>query len=519
MITIRKTESTDIEAALEVYAIAKQYMRRSGNANQWAGEYPGRADIARDIAAGNSYVGVDSNGRIRFVFAFILGEDSTYHYIEGGQWLNSAPYGTIHRIASDGSTARVVEAACRFCSRICANIRIDTHADNQPMQTALLRCGFTRCGIIYLADGAPRVAFQKVWQRPRLWLFNPENDIALAHGSARFTPPMAAVQLARSGATLPFWLADKGDRVLCRGVNDRWLADIQSRFGIEAEPWDGSTDLAPSPWGWSHAARQTFIEAGFDPSQLPSDNELDTLRRLSHRRTSALVANALQPLLPFAIWPAAREAFTTDDIAAAVAAGPCVVKAPWSSSGRGIAFVDADTLPKQLSRFAGTIRRQGSVMVERQARRLLDFAMLFDYSYGHCQFVGYSVFDTMTTGAYTGNYVEPQDRLLDRITAHVPAEHIVRLQTAMPQALAATLGTDYRGPVGVDMLVADTPDGPMLHAVVEVNLRYTMGRVAIALHQRTGRVGRFTITPGTASTTSSAICLTPPGADFAFTLQ
>lgn len=517
MITIRKTELTDIDAALAVYALAKQYMRRCGNLHQWTGEYPGRGDVARDIAAGNSYVGIDADGRVRFVFAFILGEDSTYNYIEGGQWLSDAPYGTIHRIASDGSTSRVVEAACRFCSRICPNIRIDTHADNQPMQTALLRCGFTRCGVIYLADGAPRVAFQKLWQRPRLWLFNPENDIALAHGTARFTPPMAAVQLARSGAALPFWLADKGDRVLCRGINDRWLADIQSRFGIEAEPWDGSTDLDPSPWGWSHATRQTFADAGFPADRLPSDSELNTIRTLSHRRTSALVANALQPLLPFPIWPAAREAFTTDDIAAEVAAAPCVVKAPWSSSGRGIAFVDADTLPKQLSRFAGTIRRQGSVMVERQARRLLDFAMLFDYAYGLCQFVGYSVFDTMSTGAYTGNYVEPQAQLLSRITAYVPADHIAQLQTALPKALTATLGADYCGPVGVDMLVADTHAGPMLHAVVEVNLRYTMGRVALALHQRIGRVGRFTITPGTVS--AEGLPLTPPGTDFAFTLQ
>ena len=68
------------------------------------------------------------------------------------------------------------------------------------------------------------------------------------------------------------------------------------------------------------------------------------------------------------------------------------------------------------------------------------------------------------------------------------------------------------------MLVADTPDGPMLHAVVEVNLRYTMGRVAIALHQRTGRVGRFTITSASAATAPSALSLTQPGTDFAFTL-
>lgn len=43
---------------------------------------------------------------------------------------------------------------------IAQNIRIDTHADNKTMQHLIEADGFTRCGIIYIADGTPRIAYQ-----------------------------------------------------------------------------------------------------------------------------------------------------------------------------------------------------------------------------------------------------------------------------------------------------------------------------------------------------------------------
>ena len=40
------------------------------------------------------------------------------------------------------------------------HLRIDTHADNEPMLNAVKRYGFKHCGVIYVADGSPREAFQ-----------------------------------------------------------------------------------------------------------------------------------------------------------------------------------------------------------------------------------------------------------------------------------------------------------------------------------------------------------------------
>lgn len=160
-VEIRLSTSKDIDRIMAVYESAKKFMRSHGNMTQWTGGYPSREVILNDIVHGNHYMGIDANGDILMVFSFILGEDPTYKVIEGGSWLNDRPYGTIHRIASTGIKGGMLKECVRFCSALTDNIRVDTHADNADMQRAIKHAGFSYCGIIFLADGSPRIAFQK----------------------------------------------------------------------------------------------------------------------------------------------------------------------------------------------------------------------------------------------------------------------------------------------------------------------------------------------------------------------
>lgn len=43
----------------------------------------------------------------------------------------------------------------------CPSVRIDTHRDNVIMHHILSNYGFKRCGVIHLANGDPRDAYQK----------------------------------------------------------------------------------------------------------------------------------------------------------------------------------------------------------------------------------------------------------------------------------------------------------------------------------------------------------------------
>ena len=151
----------ELDQIMDVYARARAFMAQNGNPTQWGDDYPPRELIEEDILSNRLFVCV-INGELEAVFAFILGEDPTYKTIEGGHWLNDGPYGTLHRLASAGHRKGVGRLVIDWCLEHCESLRADTHADNKVMQHVLESNGFTRCGIIHLANGSPRIAYQKL---------------------------------------------------------------------------------------------------------------------------------------------------------------------------------------------------------------------------------------------------------------------------------------------------------------------------------------------------------------------
>jgi hypothetical protein len=160
MFTIRPATEGDLPRILKIYAHARSFMVQSGNATQWVNGYPQPELLTQDIAEKQLYV-LCKDEYIHGVFVFFIGEDPTYLNMEGGSWRTDAPYGVIHRIASDGSGG-IFPAALAFCRNRIGHIRIDTHRDNLPMQHVLDKAGFSRRGTIHLSDGSPRIAYDLI---------------------------------------------------------------------------------------------------------------------------------------------------------------------------------------------------------------------------------------------------------------------------------------------------------------------------------------------------------------------
>ena len=158
---IRQAASSDLSRIMVIYAHARRFMAEHGNPTQWGNTRPTEADISARIARNELFVLEDSDG-IHGVFAFILGEDPTYHVIENGHWLSDAPYGTIHAVASDGCTHGLLTQVAAYCLQATRHLRIDTHPDNLIMQHVITKNGFTKCGIIHVADGSPRFAYERL---------------------------------------------------------------------------------------------------------------------------------------------------------------------------------------------------------------------------------------------------------------------------------------------------------------------------------------------------------------------
>lgn len=308
----------------------------------------------------------------------------------------------------------------------------------------------------------------------RLHLFNPENDLALAAGIERYTPPAAAVRLSRAGQLLPAWLAGSGDAILVtdeRAAEEADRLNVRFGLGIRAVTEAPADVVACSPWGWSRAARRRLIDAGVSLAKLPSDGWLDTHRCLSSRLSTVELSNALGIEPPVV-------ARTPGEAVAAVAANEAsglasFMKMPWSSSGRGV-FPTARMNPAMVERRAADIiRSQSAVIIEPDRHRRSDFAALYYCKGGCARFMALSLFATDERGGYRGNIVTSDDDIISRLGAD-PMPWAAKVA----DALTAVVAPHYSGWAGVDMVVTERGG---IWPLIELNLRSTMGVVAAAM--------------------------------------
>lgn len=313
-----------------------------------------------------------------------------------------------------------------------------------------------------------------------LHLFNPEHDIALAVNKASYTATRIVHQMAEQLAILPMWWADEGDIVLVNNV--RCDENLGLCRDVRFVSWNELRDLKIDriePWGWDMAIKKKLIMAGVSTGILPSDEKLDVLRMLSSRRLAVEALNEFRLNGDFvgesvfcetesSVFEIIRE---WNDV---------VLKAPWSCSGRGLKWINGDVTEATRGWIRNVIGKQGGVEVERRIDKVSDFAMEYYIdSKGCIWYAGLSLFDSSSSGAYTGNILN--GKICDVDLNSIREMHI--------DFLSRRIAPHYSGPVGIDMM--KTRDGKV-NPCVEINLRRTMGHAALAL-EKCGFEGRFMV--------------------------
>jgi len=151
---------------LSIVAMAQKYLAAQG-VDQWQDGYPNERVMAGDIHDGAAYV-LERRGQVIGIATVLFTGEPTYAVIEDGAWASPEPYACIHRIAlaatarGSGASGELMAGAERLIrERGVWGVRVDTHRDNRVMRGMLQKNGYAACGVIYLADGQPRVAFEK----------------------------------------------------------------------------------------------------------------------------------------------------------------------------------------------------------------------------------------------------------------------------------------------------------------------------------------------------------------------
>lgn len=161
---IRKSQITDLPKIMQIYECARQFMAENGNPTQWGNDkYPSINLVKQDIESETSYV-CEENGDIVGTFFFDFGKDiePTYEIIEEGNWKNNSAYSVIHRLASNFTIKGIGKKCFEWAYKQSnGHIRVDTHKDNKPLQNLLKKLGYKYCGIIFVRNKSPRLAYEK----------------------------------------------------------------------------------------------------------------------------------------------------------------------------------------------------------------------------------------------------------------------------------------------------------------------------------------------------------------------
>ncbi len=332
---------------------------------------------------------------------------------------------------------------------------------------------------------------------PRVWWFHPTCEASVAAGGSAPALPRAAAALVDDLALITVVLARPDDVVLVpRPVDPTHVARLEAaglgarELVSDPETLRDRTLGGLEPWGWSPEAASTLASLGAPAWDAGRSRTYDKTALPDLR---AAIADALGA----PDWLSTLSGRVARTVAEVEGAGAAVVKAPYSTSGRNRRRVTAPPSAADRAWLARALAT-GPVLVEPWLDRALDLSLHADLGAdGTMRIRGWTTFETTSGGRWTATQLSAGGPRLPSPVARALAGPPHRLSLAAA-ALARVVGPwlagrGHQGPVGIDAMVVRDGDRLLLAPLVEINPRWTMGRVGLALSRSLGggASGRF----------------------------
>ena len=323
----------------------------------------------------------------------------------------------------------------------------------------------------------------------KLYIFNPHTDLALANNSENYQPSAKVRQMVCELEMLPMWFADPGSHILVSRITDQGFIEKQRElYGIDVEAVSSNSATLSTcdeivPWGWNVSLRKQLSHTSIPAEALPTTEELQRYRALSGRDYDVALLKSLA---------CARGRYTADILhdadscrEYATKTPRCIFKAPWSGSGKGLLWCFGTYNEKSHGRCSRIIKEQGFVVATPIYDKVADFALEFHSDgMGGITFVGYSLFETNTQGAYRGNILQSEAAHRATLARHIDLALLDAVKEELAKRLAEVYGNNYKGYLGVDMMICREGDRCGIHPCVEVNMRMNMGVLSVIFSQR-----------------------------------
>lgn len=331
--------------------------------------------------------------------------------------------------------------------------------------------------------------------------FNPGHEAAVLNASRYYQPPRRVAKMQEDLALLPAWYASQGDYVFTgQEIQSEALKDNSVElWGISPqsihyfETLDKRYGLRLRIPEWKEIYR--FLGSRFAAQKALAalmDAIPDIDKTILPQFYSCLedIEDIVNPPVPLEGESGAAQPNTLPRQNATFRGSggresSFLIKSPCSSSGRGLLWLPAGKLRRSEKQIiGGMLKKQLQVSVEKVLDKRLDFSMHFEIAREkEPRFIGYSVFRTNAKGAYESSLLAGRETLEKQITDLVNKDLLQKTKETLTGVLQAMYAPHYEGNLGVDMLAYACGTQIRLHPCVEINMRKSMGYLAIRLFE------------------------------------
>jgi len=332
-----------------------------------------------------------------------------------------------------------------------------------------------------------------------IYYFNPTAEMAVANGVFSYQPPELLQTLEKEMAAIMLYFAGKNDVVLVhKHPGERFLKNIRS-VKPDLPEFMTLNELITSgrkfeelvPWGWSPVVYKTLesvfplLNDNFKHSSFYAWNEQH--KTYYNRLTASKVLQSIysENIPSLADYSAVKphQCFNADEVQELLnQKGSLVIKAPFSSSGRGLQMLRRHNLNNSNVAWINSIlEKQEYVMTEKLHNKVADLSFHFRFEpNSEPEFLGIVYFDTNSNGQFKGchlqNHPKPEiNKLADLFIAN---NGIEILKSTLKKYF-----NNYEGFMGIDAMIIEESGKYVLHPCVEINPRFTMGLLTLYLRK------------------------------------
>jgi hypothetical protein len=328
----------------------------------------------------------------------------------------------------------------------------------------------------------------------------------MAIGNAVFSymPPKRFRKMEDDLSCIPAFFANENDIVIVsKNVDEIWIEKMKS-YGLKLPLFKKYEDIPLNqisflrPWGWSPAShfyfRDLYKHTSEEFKQTCNSIWIDTFRDLYSRKMSRSVLQTVLESNTSPLFPTLEElpiiCTSIEDVRQCVdSIGRVLLKAPWSSSGRGLYLLS----PKEITEvnkqwIYGVLKNQKYVMAEIWKEKVCDFSFQYFISNtGDISFIGVTSFETDSRGNYQGSYIHFDSVLKNnpRLENFLNPVLLDIINNSLLDAISKSkISNDYYGYFGVDCMVYEDNYSYKIQPCVEINLRYNMGLLSLKLRDK-----------------------------------